>query len=201
MTAHPLPPQCSQRENRCLCDVVSAFIDWNAPEIHDRPPLPFQKSCSNRALEFEERRFGVFARRSYDGCDDLRHVLGPDFWRFVNLAADFMLFRILADEYALPPQSFPSPPRWGPVARTILAICCLARAGASGNFVVMTATISAVCCLARAGTSKNFVMMMATISAVCCLARAGTSGNFVMMTATISAVCCLARAGASGYLS
>jgi hypothetical protein len=43
----------------------------------------------------------------------------------------------------------------------ISAVCCLARAGASGNFVVMTATISAICCLARAGASGIFVLMMA----------------------------------------
>ena len=64
---------------------------------------------------------------------------------------------------------------------TLLAVYCLARAGTSGDFVVMTATILAVCCLARAGASGNFVMMTATISAVCCLARAGASGNFVVM--------------------
>ena len=65
---------------------------------------------------------------------------------------------------------------------TLLAICCLTRAGASGDFVVMTATILAIFCLARAGARGNFVVMMATISAVCCLARAGTSGYFVVMT-------------------
>ena len=44
-----------------------------------------------------------------------------------------------------------------------MAVCCLARAGASGNFVVMTATISAVCCLARASASEYFVVMMARV--------------------------------------
>ena len=50
MAAHPLPPQCNQQENRRLCDVTSAIVDWNAPKIGDRPPLPVQKSHSNRAL-------------------------------------------------------------------------------------------------------------------------------------------------------
>jgi len=50
MVDGPLPSQCSQQENQHLCDVVSVFADWNAPEIGDSPPLPIQKSCSNRAL-------------------------------------------------------------------------------------------------------------------------------------------------------
>ena len=50
---------------------------------------------------------------------------------------------------------------------------------------MMTATPAAVCCLARAGASGDFVVMTATISAILCLARAGASGNFVMMTARV----------------
>ena len=50
MAARPLPPQCSQQENQRLCNVLSAFDDWNAPEIGDMPPLPFQKSSLNKAL-------------------------------------------------------------------------------------------------------------------------------------------------------
>ncbi len=49
----------------------------------------------------------------------------------------------------------------------------------------MTATLSAVCCLARAGASGDFVVMTATISALLCLARAGASGNFVLMNARV----------------
>ncbi len=64
------------------------------------------------------------------------------------------------------------------------AVRCLARAGVGSVVVMMTArTISAIYCLARASASGFFVMMMTTISAVCCLARAGASGNFVVMTA------------------
>ncbi len=34
MAARPLLPQCSQQENERLFDVLSAFVDWNAPEIY-----------------------------------------------------------------------------------------------------------------------------------------------------------------------
>lgn len=51
MAARPLPPQFSRRENRRLCNVVSSLVDWNAPEIGDMPPLPFQKLRLNRALK------------------------------------------------------------------------------------------------------------------------------------------------------
>ena len=53
MVACPLPPQCSQQENQRLCDVISAFVNWNALKIgdSDRPHLLFQKLRLNRALK------------------------------------------------------------------------------------------------------------------------------------------------------
>jgi hypothetical protein len=50
MAAHPLPSQSSQQENERLCNVVSTFVNLNAPEIGNRPPLPFQKLRLHRAL-------------------------------------------------------------------------------------------------------------------------------------------------------
>jgi len=39
LAAHPLPPQCTGQENQRLLDVVSALVDWNAPEIGHSPLL------------------------------------------------------------------------------------------------------------------------------------------------------------------